>query len=266
LTFLIKNRKLDPGTALSPALEAELRRHPGAAVLFSGGVDSSFLLAAAARVLGPGVTAITFTGPHTVSGELAAAWALTRRLQVPHVVRVINPLDLPEFRGNTRERCYACKRAVILQARRIAAARGLAVLWDGTNRDDLREFRPGFRALQELGVASPLLAAGLDKQAIRTESRGLGLDGARPSQSCLATRFPYDTPLTREALARVGRGESWLLRRAFAQVRLRVRGERVRLELPPQEWPAFLAPGISGPYRAFIRSLGFADLTLDCPK
>ena len=159
-----------------------LRRHRRAALLFSGGLDSSLLLAAAAKALGPGLTAITFTGPHTVPGELAAAWALARRLRVDHVVREIDPLALPEFRHNRRERCYACKKAIITRAWEIAAARGHSALWDGTNLDDLADFRPGLAALREQGVESPLLAARLGKTAIRALSRGLGLDGRRMGQ------------------------------------------------------------------------------------
>ncbi len=245
------------------SLDNYLRRHRRAALLFSGGLDSSLLLAAAAKALGPGLTAITFTGPHTVPGELAAAWALARRFRVHHVVREFDPLSLPEFRHNRLERCYVCKRAIITRAWEIAAARGQKVLWDGTNVDDLADFRPGLRALRELGVESPLLAAGLGKSAIRALSRGLGLDAGRPSQSCLATRFPYDTELTREDLARVGRGEAWLRRRGFSRVRLRVQGDRARLELPPEEWPAFLVPAVRWAFTAFIGSLGFGELSLE---
>jgi uncharacterized protein len=209
------------------------------------------------------LTAITFTGPHTVPGELAAAWALARRLGVRHVVREVDPLSLPEFRHNRLERCYACKRAIITRAREIAAARGLPVLWDGTNLDDLADFRPGFRALRELGVESPLLKAHLGKAAIRTLSRGLGLDATRPAQSCLATRFPYDTELTADDLARVGRGEAWLRRRGFSRVRLRVQGARACLELAPAEWPAFLVPAVHRRFQAVVMGLGFRELFLE---
>jgi pyridinium-3,5-biscarboxylic acid mononucleotide sulfurtransferase len=250
------------GDEIIAHLQEYLRRHRRAALLFSGGLDSSLLLAAAAQALGPGLTAITFTGPHTVPGELAAAWALARRYRIDHVVQEFDPLSLPEFRHNRRERCYACKRAIITRAWEVAGARGHSVLWDGTNVDDLGDFRPGFRAIRELGVESPLLTAHLGKAAIRALSRGLGLDDARPSQSCLATRFPYDTELTREDLARVGRGEAWLRRRGFSRVRLRVRGDQARLELAPPEWPAFLAPTVRGPFTAFVMGLGFSELSL----
>jgi uncharacterized protein len=246
-------------------LEHYLRRHRRAALLFSGGLDSSFLLAVAAGILGAGLTAVTFTGSHTAPGELAAAWALTRRLQVRHLVRGFDPLSLPEFRFNTLERCYACKRAIVTRARGLAAALEIPVLWDGTNLDDLGAFRPGMRALRELEVESPLLLAGLGKGAIRAQSRLLGLDGERPSQSCLATRFPYHTELTCQELARVGRAEAWLRRRGFSRVRLRVKGDRTGLELAPEEWGAFLAPPVRRPFIAFIISLGFQNFFLEGP-
>ena len=248
-------------------LQDYLRRHRRAVLLFSGGLDSSLLLAAAARTLGPGVCAITFAGPHIAPGELAAAWALARRLKVRHLVRSFDPLALPEFRGNTPRRCYACKRAIIEQAWQVARAQGAEVLWDGTNLDDLGDFRPGLQAARELGVASPLLEAGLNKAAIRALSRSLGLPWQKPAQSCLATRFPYGTRLNQEALKRVGQGEAWLLRRGFSRVRLRRPAAGVaRLELNLEEWPAFLAPEVRGPFTALASRLGCDRLSLELPR
>lgn len=248
-------------------LEEQLRKPRRAALLFSGGLDSSLLLAAAARTLGPGLCAITFTGPHIAPGELAAAWALARRFRVRHLVRRIDPLVVPDFRGNTPKRCYACKRAVIEQGWELAREQGAEVLWDGTNLDDLGDFRPGLQAARELGVASPLLEAGLDKVAIRGLSRDLGLAWQKPAQSCLATRFPYGARLTREDLGRVGQGEAWLRRRGFSHVRLRApESGAARLELTPEEWPAFLAPQVRGPFTVVLLRLGFDRLSLDLPR
>ena len=248
-------------------LDNYLRRHRRAALLFSGGLDSSLLLAAAARALGPGFCAITMVGPQIVPGELASAWTLARRLGVRHLVREFDPLALPDFRENSRRRCYACKRAIIAQAWQMAREQGAEVLWDGTNLDDLGDFRPGLQAVRELGVASPLLAAGLNKVAIRSLSRALGLPWQKPAQSCLATRFPYGTTLTEEALGRVGQGEAWLRRRGFSHVRLRVpAAEAARLELAPEEWPAFLAPQVRRSFTAHLLRLGFSRLSLDLPK
>jgi pyridinium-3,5-biscarboxylic acid mononucleotide sulfurtransferase len=248
-------------------LAERLRRPRRAALLFSGGLDSSLLLAVAARTLGPGCLAITFSGPHIVPGELAAAWRLARRLGVRHLVRSLDTLALPDFRENRRSRCYACKRAIIAQAWDVARREGAEVLWDGTNLDDLSDYRPGLQAARELGVASPLLAAGLDKAAIRALSRILGLNWRKPSQSCLATRFPYGTTLTGEGLGRVGQGEAWLLRRGFSQVRLRVpEPGAARLELPPEEWPPFLVPQVRGPFGSVLLRLGFERFSLDLPR
>ncbi len=243
-------------------LENYLRRRPRALLLLSGGTDSSLLLAVAARVLGSGLTALTFTGPHICPGELAAAWALARRFRVKHLVRQIDPLTLPDFRQNTRRRCYACKKAILQAAWEMAAALGAQVMWDGTNVDDLGDFRPGLEAARELGVDSPLLAAGLDKAAIRRASRHLGLPWQKPPQSCLATRFPYNTRLTREALAQVGQAEAWLRRQGFSHVRLRVLGDQARLELPIEEWTAFLSPEVRRPFAALLARWGWGRLDL----
>ncbi len=249
-----------------PNLLSTLRQWPRAVLLFSGGLDSSLLLAAGARALGPGLTAVTFTGPHTAPGELAHAVALARRLHVRHLVQSLDPLALPEFRGNTPARCYVCKRAVISRARELAAKLETQVIWDGANLDDLGDFRPGLKAARELGVSSPLLEAGLRKGAIRRLSRLLGLPGDRAPQSCLATRFPYGVELTRADLARVGRAEAWLGARGFASLRLRVNRDRARLELPVQDWAAFLDPGVRGPFLALLHRLGWAEFSLAAPQ
>ncbi len=244
-------------------LRERLRYCRSAVLLYSGGLDSSLLLAVAAETLGPGLTALTFTGPHTAPGELAAAFALARRLKVRHLVRQFDPLLLPAFRENSRQRCYACKSAIIAGARQVARALGAEALWDGTNVDDLGQFRPGLLAAGELGVRSPLAEAGLGKTAIRDLSRALGLDWQKPPQSCLATRFPYHTPLTREAMGRVGEAEAWLRRRGLAYVRLRVVGDQARLELAPADWTAFLTPAVRRPFTALMARLGWRGVDLE---
>ena len=243
-------------------LELILGRWSRVVLLFSGGLDSGLLLAAGARVLGPGLTAFTCTGPHTAPGELAHAVHLARRFKVRHLLKEMDPLALAAFASNTRERCYVCKRAVILLAREAAAESGAEVIWDGTNVDDLSDFRPGLAAARELGVVSPLLEAGLDKSAIREASRWLALPADRPPQSCLATRFPYGASLTRESLAAVGRAEAWLMARRFSHVRLRVRPPGVRLELDPSQWPAFLNPRVRRPFLALLAALKLGVLEI----
>jgi uncharacterized protein len=243
----------------------QLRRWRRVVLLFSGGLDSSLLLVLGREALGEGLAAFTVIGPQTAPGEVGAASRLARQFQVPHFLAEFDPLVLPDFRENTRRRCYVCKQAIVAKARQVAAALAAEALWDGTNVDDLGDFRPGLQAAREAGVESPLLAAGLGKKEIRELSRRLGLPGDKPSQSCLATRFPYNTTLTREALARVGRAESWLKARGFSHVRLRVRDRGACLELRPEEWPLFFARGLRGPFLGVLNSLGFEGLELALP-
>jgi uncharacterized protein len=234
-----------------------------AVLLFSGGLDSSLLLAVAAETLGSGLTALTFSGPHTAPGELAAAFTLARRRGVRHLIHAFDPLALPAFRENTPERCYACKKALLQRAWKVARTLGAEALWDGTNLDDLAHFRPGLKAARELGTHSPLVEAGLDKAAIRNLSRALGLNWQKAPQSCLATRFPYNTTLTREALRRVGQAEAWLRNRGFSYVRLRIERDQARLELLLEEWPVFLAPAVRLPFNSLLARLGWRGVDLD---
>ncbi len=234
-----------------------LRRWRQALLLFSGGLDSSLLLAVAAPLLGPGLTALTFTGPHVPAGELAAAWRLAHGLQVNLLVREMDPFQLPDFRANTPHRCYACKKALLAAAREVAAAKGAEVIWDGTNLDDLHDFRPGLAALRESQVKSPLAELGWDKAAIRLTSRRLGLIWDKPPQSCLATRFPYHTHLTLDHLVRVGQAEAWLKARGFSQVRLRVQNQQARLELSPPDWALFLKARLRRPFLNLLHRLGW---------
>jgi uncharacterized protein len=242
-----------------------LRQWRRVLLLFSGGLDSSLLLALGRVALGEGLSAFTVIGPQTAPGEVAAAWQLAKKFQVPHILADFDPLTLPDFRDNTRRRCYVCKQAMLARAHQVAASLQAEAIWDGTNVDDLGEFRPGLQAIREAGVESPLLSAGLGKQDIRELSHKLGLPADKPSQSCLATRFPYNTTLTRQDLARVGQAEAWLKARGYSHVRLRVQGREVRLELRPEEWPIFFVQNLRRPLLGLLNSLGFEGLDLALP-
>lgn len=250
---------------LSDDLLAWLRALPagGIGVAFSGGADSTLLLAAAARS-GRAVTALTaHTALHSPA-ELQRAESLAASLGVPLQVFRLNPLELPPVRANATDRCYHCKRALFAQMLAFAAAQGITTLADGSNADDARVYRPGRRALRELGVRSPLAELGFSKADIRRLSAALGLPTATaPAVPCLATRFDYGTELTDEALRRVQAGEAVLHRLlpGAADLRLRVQGELARLEVPPAQFPAVLAA--AAPLTAELKQLGYRYITLD---
>jgi uncharacterized protein len=245
-------------------LEAALGVLDGCVVAYSGGVDSTFLLAVAHRVLGARAVALTV---RTILHDRAEADDAHRRAAAIGAAHETVDLDLeghPDVLANPPDRCYLCKRLVFTELRRRADALGLPALLDATHADDSRERRPGVRALRELGVLSPLADAGLGKADIRALSARLGIEGGdRPSSPCLATRFPYDTPITVERLRRVFGAEYMLRALGFANLRVRDYGDLARLELQAADleraagWP--LRRGIVEQ----LRDLGYKYVTVD---
>jgi uncharacterized protein len=245
-------------------LELVLKTWRRAVVLFSGGIDSTLLLQTAATVMEKGLVALTFHGPHCPVEEMRAAREFARRLGVHHVMEAFDPLTLPDFRNNTPDRCYACKQAIYRRSWEIADLTGAEVIMDGANADDTVADRPGLLAAAAMGVRSPLRETGWHKDQIREVSRIWQLPGwDRPAQSCLATRFPTNTPLDYETLQKVDRVESWFRQQGFGPVRLRVHGSLVRLELPPDQWPQALKPEVREKMYQYIADLGWRYLTLD---
>jgi uncharacterized protein len=166
--------------------------------------------------------------------------------------------------ANPADRCYLCKRLVFTALRRRADDLGLPLLADATHVDDLGEWRPGLRALRELGVASPLAEAGLGKAEIRSLSAQLGIEGAnRPSSPCLATRVPFDTPLTRERLARVAAAERELLALGFVNTRVRDYGDLARIEVQSGDLERAASAEMRGRIVEALRAAGYRYVTLD---
>jgi pyridinium-3,5-biscarboxylic acid mononucleotide sulfurtransferase len=235
-----------------------------ALVAFSGGVDSSFLLHVAAGVLGPRCLALTTVSPTTPAGDLDDARALAAALGVEHVVHATDELAVPGYAENPVDRCYLCKDNLFVICRDEAARRGIGVIVDGANLDDLGDHRPGLGAASEHGVRHPLVEAGMTKADIRAASRAAGLaTWDRPASPCLSSRFPYGTRITHEGLARVAAAEDALRALGFRELRVRVHDRVARIEVDVDAMPRLLDPEVRGRVTDRLRSLGFAYVTLD---
>lgn len=217
-------------------LVAALGEMGGCVIGFSGGVDSTFLFAVAAEVLGERALAVTATSETYPERELRQAQELAARIGGRHRVVVSEELDIPGFAANPTNRCYHCKRELFSKLRAIADEEGLPHVADGSNVDDRGDYRPGRQAVGELGVRSPLIEAGLSKSDIRELSKAMALPTwNKPAFACLSSRFSYGDMITREKLGRVGRAEQGLLDLGLRVVRVRHHGDVARIELGPDE-------------------------------
>ena len=234
----------------------------GAAVAFSGGADSTLLLHAAHEALGERCIAVTARSVFIPAEEAADAAELSAQIGAQHFFLDVDVLQVPGVAENPPERCYFCKRALLGAVKDSAARRGYGCVVEGGNADDADDFRPGARAVKELGVRSPLAEAGLTKPEIRALSRAFGLPTAdKPSAACLASRFAYGETLTAEWLERVGEAERCLRTLGLTQFRVRTAGGDARIEALPAEFSTVMAH--SAEIEARLRALGFRFVSLD---
>jgi uncharacterized protein len=244
-------------------LSALKARQPGA-VLFSGGVDSTLLLALAQKAWDRPPLAITFFSSLMTAEEKAGIRALAQRLAAPLKIFSTRETGQPAFRRNPPDRCYHCKKYRLEQIRPFLEKKGIRFLLDGTNADDLRDYRPGLQASREGGIVSPLADLGWTKTEIRKTARRLGLPNwDRPSAACLASRIPYGDPVTPALLKKIAAGEAALKKMGLREYRLRSHGSLARIEVREEDLERIWEGKNRRPLIKVLKKLGYRYLTLD---
>ena len=234
------------------------------AVAFSGGVDSSFLLYASIQALGSGTAAITAISKIFPEREEKEASELCRRFGVRQITVPHDEMKLEAFTSNPPDRCYICKKDLFSQFLKTAESEGFLRVAEGSNLDDEGDYRPGMRAVSELGILSPLRRIGFTKKEIRCLCRHFDIPvWDKPSYACLASRFPYGEEITSEKLRMVEMGEQLLIDQGFRQMRVRIHGNVARIELDPKDFERFMTPETRKKVCNEFKKIGFSYTALD---
>lgn len=245
-------------------LEEYIRGLGSLAVGFSGGVDSSLLLVVAANVLGDKAMAITGVDASIPERELKEAKEFCKEREIRHIICKVNPMKEESYRHNSPDRCYFCKHGIFTEIKKIAAENGIEYVAEGSNMDDLGDYRPGLKAVEELSVKSPLREAGLTKQDIREISKALGLPTwSKPAYACLASRFVYGEEITEEKLRMLDQAEQFLIEHGFLEERVRIHGNIARIEVPAKDIERLASEEIREAVYEKFKALGFMFVTID---
>lgn len=269
ISIIDKNLSIGDGDSMTinekmELLKSNIGKMGKLVVAFSGGVDSTFLLKVAHDVLKEEVIAVTARSSTYPEREYREAVDFVEKLGIKHITIISEELDIEGFSKNPVDRCYHCKKELFSKIQVVAEQNGIGFIADGSNVDDLDDYRPGMMALKELSIVSPLREAGMTKDDIRILSRDMELPTwDKQAFACLSSRFPYGNEITREKLSMVDKAEQYLLDLGFRQVRVRHHGEIARIEVAVYERSRFFDEELMDKVYARFKEIGFAYTALD---